>query len=280
MGWFAFALIAAVGFSIYSVLIRITLQDQGDAKIFALLSDLTVALFVLAVSLFDRVFIRLDVRGILLVLAASGLYAGASVLFIWGHQLEEVSRVSLARQLTTVWIFIGGVVILGEALTVPKVAGLMLIIAGGALALGMAQGMKVSKGHLLVLVGTILGGTSSIIGKTIVEDMLSPALYISSTSLLAALWLFIAFPDQNRRIMEEKRVQTWRVPAVGFSLGSTLFLLMKAYQTGDASRVGPIYASSLILTVIAGIIILKEHERIGMKLLGTAITFGGVLLLR
>lgn len=280
MGWFTYALIAAVGFSIYSVLIRITLKAHGDAKIFALLSDLTVALFVLAVSVFDRVFIRLDVRSTLLVLAASGLYAGASVLFIWGRQLEEVSRVSLARQLTTVWIFIGGVAVLGEALTIPKLAGLCLIIAGGILALGIAQGMNLSKGLVLVLVGTILGGTSSIIGKTIVEETLSPTLYISSTSLLAALWLYIVFPDQNRRIMEELRIQTWRIPAVGITLGSSLFLLMKAYQSGDVSRVGPVYASSLILTVVAGIVVLKERDRIGMKLLGTAITFGGVLLLR
>lgn len=73
MGWFTYALIAAFGFSIYSVLIRITLKDHGDAKIFALLSDLTVALFVLAMCVFDRVFIQLDVRSTLLVLAASGL---------------------------------------------------------------------------------------------------------------------------------------------------------------------------------------------------------------
>lgn len=55
---------------------------------------------------------------------------------------------------------------------------------------------------------------------------------------------------------------------------------MRAYQSGDASRVGPVYASSLILTVVTGIVVLKERDRIGMKLLGTAITFGGVLLLR
>lgn len=280
MGWFTYALLATVGFSIYSVLIRITLKDRGDAKIFALLSDLTVALFVMAVSLFDQTFINLDARGLLLVLAASGLYAGASVLFIWGRQLEEVSRVSLARQLTTVWIFIGGVVVLGEALTISKVAGLGLIVAGGMVALGIAQGLKLSKGLALVLIGTVIGGASSVIGKTLVEDTLSPTFYISSTSALAALWLYIVFPDPNRRIGEELRIQTWRVPAVGITLGTTLFLLMKAYQAGDASRVGPVYASSLILTVIAGIVVLKERDRIAMKLVGTAITFAGVLLLR
>ena len=280
MGWFAYALVAAVGFSLYSVLIRVALKDHGDAKIFALLSDLTVAIFLLLVSPFDRTFVKLGLQGTLLILVASGLYAGASVLFIWGRQLEEVSRVSLARQLTTVWIFIGGVVVLGETLTLPKIVGLGLIIAGGVLALGISHGLNLSKGLVLVLIGTVIGGSSSLIGKVIVEETLSPALYISSTSLLAALWLFIAFPKRNSRIREELRIQSWRIPVVGMTLGATLFLLMKAYQVGEASRVGPVYASSLILTVAAGIIVLKERDRLSMKLLGTAIAFTGVLLLR
>ncbi len=280
MGWFGYAVLAAVGFSIYSVLIRIALKDRGDAKIFALLSDLTVALFLLAISPLDDTFVHLDLRHALLVFAASGLYAGASVLFIWGRQLEEVSRVSLARQLTTVWIFLGGVVVLGEIFTLTKGMGLALILTGGFVALGFEQGLTISKGLALVLAGTVVGGASSIIGKTIVEDNLSPALYVGTTSLLAALWLFIAFPDRNARIIEEIRIQRWRIPAVSITLGLSVFLLMKAYQSGEASRVGPVYASSLILTVIAGIVVLRERERLSLKLLGTAIAFAGVMLLR
>lgn len=265
MSWFTFALIAAVGFAGYSILVRIFLKDGGDAQIFALLSDLAVAVVMLALLPFDRLFVALGLRDVGLIVVASGLYAASSLLFFWGRQLEEVSKVSLVRQLVTIWIFLGGVLVLGEPFSIAKGLGVLLIIGGAVLAVWEGSGFGLSRGLGLVLAGTLTASTSSLIGKTIVEETLSPTLYLGLISALAALWLFIGLPNRIERIAKEWRFHWSRVLIVGGVLGVTVFLLFKAYQIGQASRVGPVYGFSLVLSVLGGILLLGEREHVRLK---------------
>ena len=67
---------------------------------------------------------------------------------------------------------------------------------------------------------------------------------------------------------------------VGLFLGLSIFFLYKGYQVGQASRVGPVYGSSLLITVLAGIVVLGERERVVQKIAGAVVAFGGVILLR
>jgi uncharacterized membrane protein len=49
---------------------------------------------------------------------------------------------------------------------------------------------------------------------------------------------------------------------------------------GEISQVGPILQSSMILTVLIGIIFLNEKERLIQKLISAVLMFVGVVLLR
>lgn len=66
--------------------------------------------------------------------------------------------------------------------------------------------------------------------------------------------------------------------AIGLSIASVLFFMF-ALRIGEASKVNAVYQGMLILSVLAGIIFLKERENLGKKIIGTTITVIGVVLL-
>src|SRR3712207_5088894 len=219
MDWFWYALLGAVSFSVYSLLVRQFLKDRGDAQIFALLSDFATALVLFALTPFDRVFVRLGLADGLLVLLASGLLAAASALFIWGRQLEEVSRAEIVRQTMIVWAFLGGVLLLAERFSPAKALGAALVLLGSAVAFWRRDQVALTKGLLLILAGAVLAGGNSLINRVIVKDHLSPTLYSGATFLLASLWLLLALPDIARRMVSELRLQRARVAAVALPSG-------------------------------------------------------------
>lgn len=280
MSWFAWAVFAAINFTIYSLVIRTFLRDHGDAKIFAALSDLTLAMFLLSIAIFvDPMF---DVRWthIGLALVASVLYASSSLLLIWGRQLEEVSRISIARQTTTIVLFTGGVFVLDEPFSLPKLLGVALIVAGTIVAFVERGHLQLSKGMGVAVAGSIIAAASSLIGKTIVDDNISPALYVGLVSLLASLWLTIGLPNSIPRMVSEIRTQSYRLLIVSAFLGLSIYSVFRAYQDGEASRVGPVYGTAIIMSVLAGIVFLNERSRIGQKIAGAILAFSGVIALR
>ena len=55
---------------------------------------------------------------------------------------------------------------------------------------------------------------------------------------------------------------------------------MKAFQAGEASLVTPVYNSSPMFSVLAGILFLKERDQLWPKLGGVALASLGIVLLR
>lgn len=280
MTWFYYALLAAVIFTIYSLLIRIYLQDHGDALIFALLTNIVLGCTLLSFAMLGGWYLHLSDSRILLILLASVLVAAASALITWGRQLEEVSRVSVARQSVVIWIFAGGIMLLGEPFSVMKAAGVLLIMAGTLIAFWERGHFTASMGVLLVLGGSALAGGAGLIAKSMVESNVSPALYAAIISLLAGLWLFAALPRRLERVRAEVRLQHWRLGVAGGCLALTNFFLFRGYQVGEASRVAPIYSTSLIFTVLLGVVLLGERDNLRQKIGGAVIALTGVAILR
>ena len=117
----------------------------------------------------------------------------------------------------------------------------------------------------------------------IVLKSLTP--YGSAPVIMVALSLpsFFLFPlvmknPKQRIIKTLKTNMPLKLLAFVFNLVAT-YLLVIALQKGPASVVNAIYQGMLILSVIAGIILLKERHDVFKKILGATITIVGLILL-
>lgn len=279
MDWFTYALIASVTFSVYSVLIRKLLIGKGEPKIFTILSNFAVATALGVIALFSEFFINLTLLDISLMILTSVFFAIASTLFIYGRQKEEVGVVSIVRETSVIWIFLIGVFVFGEGVSLTKVLGMGLIISGTVLALWKKHFFSFSKGVTVLFLATLSMSIASSISKVFVVDKLSPAAYNMVLFYLASLWIFLFTKDRRNRIKHEIQIYSWKLPVVSSILALSIFLLNKGFQVGEISFVFPVYSSYVIFTILAGIVFLNEKSHMKRKIVGSFIALLGIVLI-
>lgn len=97
---------------------------------------------------------------------------------------------------------------------------------------------------------------------------------------LPSVLLFPFFmKNSKQRLTTLFRGNIWlKAFAASFNLlGLLLFTL--ALRHGDVSKITAVYQGMMIVSVLAGIILLKERQNIGKKIFGSLITIAGVVLL-
>ena len=73
---------------------------------------------------------------------------------------------------------------------------------------------------------------------------------------------------------------SWRLPVLAVVSVAGYYSILKTFQFAEASAAVPVIFSSTILTVLGGILVLKEEGNIPQKLFGAAFVIAGVLLLQ
>ncbi len=280
MTWFWFALLSAVCFSTFSVLVRLTLKDQGDAKAFAPIANAIVGLLLLGIALFEETFFRPQFWDYILLVISSIALAGASYLIIWARQITPVSQISLVQQLAMVWTFIGGIWLLSETLNGFKVLSMCLIVLGNGIVFLRGSHLAIGTGITLGFFATFLITINALISKSLVVHTISPALYSGIAQVAAAVLITVALPDSLHREYEELKTQPWQIGTVSVFMAGTIYFLMRAYQVGEASQVTPVRSSAVLLSVLAGIVFLKERASVWRKIVGASVVFLGAFLLQ
>lgn len=85
--------------------------------------------------------------------------------------------------------------------------------------------------------------------------------------------------DSKKRLLEgSKKNLAPKIIAILASMGAGYFFVL-ALNTGEVSKVNAIYQGMMVTGVLTGIIFLKERGDILRKLIGTAVTVMGVILL-
>lgn len=280
MDWFLFAIGAAFSFSIYSVLIRFVLKNGGDSKVFAALLNGTIGVSLLVYSLLTNTRVDLSLIVVSLLLTASVFFAFSSTMLTTARQAEEVSRVSIVRQAALIWIFIGGVFLFGEEVTIQSIGGLLLLLLGNILVLWENNRFRWSNGLWLVLFATFFAGGDALISKYVTTNYISPSLFIGIVNSLAAVWIMLVIPNSIARLKNEIRLHTYKPFLVALFMGGSFLLVLHGYQVGPISKVYPVFSISIVLSVLAAMVVLKERTAIHLKLLGSVIALCGIILLR
>ncbi len=85
--------------------------------------------------------------------------------------------------------------------------------------------------------------------------------------------------DGIKRVFKTFRINLAGKILAGLVASSSTFLLAKAIELGPVSIVTALYQGMMIVSVLAGIIFLKEREGALRKIAGSFIALAGVLLL-
>ena len=282
MDWFTLALISMVSLSLANIFQRVLMKDNNsDPFAYGIVFQFLAAIFIGIFAVING-FVMPPLKEVGIYLLFTGiLYAGFVLFILKAYQTSQASEVTLVMTSRVIWTVLGAVLLLGETLTITKLIGISIII--GAIIFVFYEGKKIkySKGIQYALLA------AACFGLGFVNDafILQKAEAISYTAIAFALPGIMLLLYKPSAILKLKAFANMKLLGKMMLLSifqSTAALTIYfAYQKGgDASQLGPMGLSVVILTIILAAIFLGERNNVIKKVIAAILVMIGVYLLR
>lgn len=282
MTWFYLALTSAFIFAAQELLMRVLSVQTGSPRLFSLVFNLWGTVFSAALFVIERgsfaPLTALSITQYLWIAAALLLYGIYERSQFFARQGQDAATFTVIMRINTVVGFFGAIAFLGEPLTLAKAAGVTMVILASLLLVFHNPHFKFSKSFFYTLLCAVALGMVGFVDKP-ASAPVPPTLY---SFLVWCLPLgIIAFPGVSRKdLIKEMRIGGWKVALAAILNVVGYVIYINALSMSDASRVNPITATYSILTVLGGVVLLRERDHYGRKILAGLIACIGVILLK
>ena len=201
----------------------------------------------------------------LLFLFLSGLASGASWLcYFKALQLGDINKVVPIDKSSTILTILLAFLFLHEAVSLPKIIGVVLIAIGTFLMIekrDVNPGQAKGKGWLLYAVGAaVFASLTSILGKvgiSGVESNLGTA--IRTVVVLAMSWVMVFATGKQKTVRNIPKKELGFICLSGLATGASWLCYYRALQDGLASVVVPIDKLSILVTILFSYLVFRER---------------------
>ncbi len=273
--WIILAILGGIGSNIYNFLTRYVLKDGDDVMAFAWLFEVIRFLIFGATIFFEPpLSITPKTIGLFVLIGAVELVS----IYVWMkmHSYAQLSISSILIRLRLVIIPIFAFFFLHEILHAGEYIGILILFIGIMIA-GAPHKLTYDKGVRYAYVFSIVGALLAVVMKA-ASGVLSPAMIMFAMSVPSTLFLPMMVKNHKPRLMALLNKNFPHKVMMSLVNAGSFYLYTFALALGAVSVVQSIYQSMMIVSVLAGIVLLKEREDIVRKLLGTAITIVGILI--
>jgi len=274
--WLIFVLLGGFANIGYSFISRKSLKDSDDALLYSCWFSILRTIPLIPILFIDYQFLPSFKNIFFLILL--GLINTVNIfLFMRMHSRTELSISTIVLRLRTIWVPLLAFVFLGERLIANEYLGIVFLFMA-AILIASPKRLIFDKSVNTVFIFSINTSIVTIILKQLAPNN-SPTVTALAMSLIPALILPFVVNGNGKNIFHN-----WR-SKLRSRLGIALFSLISLYsfifalKFGEVSKVNALFQSMSMLTVIIGIVVLKERKLLAKKLIGTALAVIGVLLL-
>ena len=282
MAWQILALAAVSMFTTLNLIQRVlaveSKNERATAVAFNLAAGLIATIFFLVTQSYKDFTLPTDYRAYIAMLSAVFFYAMFERGRFHAARLLEASVLTTVMNVSAVIAFIGSIFLYSEEVTSNKLLGSLFILCALLIVSWNRTPTRASKKGIInaLIVGTMLG-----LGWML--DKLG-AQYFNPQTYSIIVWTFpiiliylphVSFAD----IKTEFVTASWRLWLIALLNVVAYFLMLKSLDIADATSVIPLMQTSTLFTILLGIIILKERDRIFTKILAGILAICGVYLL-
>ncbi len=274
--WLLLSIFAGLSSDIYNFLNRKVLKNENDASSYAWWYEVTkVIIFIVALPFFYYFTVNLENILLLLIL---GLVEFISVyVFMKMHAYIEISISSIVAKLRLVWTPIIAFLILHEALKNSEYVGIFVIFLGLIITVSPRK-IIFDKGIKFALLSSMIVPVISVLLKR-TSDFSSTSIQMVFMGLPAVFLFPVITKNWKTRVINIYKKSFREIFIATIFNCSAMALLILAFKVGSVGKVASVYQSMTIISVIAGILLLKERENVAKKLIGAAVTTIGIMLL-
>lgn len=278
--WLIFTLLAVASTTVLATLMKLFLVRSESPRAFSAVFNIFGAFVAVTLTLFmGGISTNIDLKTFIL-LVCSGVGYGVFQRYqftVRKHVQASVLQTFIAP--TGIAGYLLAIVWLHEPLTYQRVVGYALILTATFFVIKKPKAAKIEKSVYALLV-LIIGVALSISGT--IDRQVSP--HFSVISYTAIIWIFQALgtvlPSISiKSLKDEIQKQKWRIPLLACINLMATFLLISAIRLAPVTQVQPILSSNTITIALAGIIFLKEHDRLWLKLAAASLAALGLVLI-
>jgi drug/metabolite transporter (DMT)-like permease len=278
MLWFVYSFLTAILNTVFSLLSRTLSIKSENPRAFSVIFSLFSALFSLIFLIVEPLYFKhLTFVIILLTILSSVCYAIQNRTQFYASKYLEASSLTIIRQLSPVIGFLAALVFLRENVTLLKLIAVSFILIGNVIAVYKNTSLRFNKGLFFALAGTFAIGIVFVVDKKASANYSLPV-YSSMIYLLTGIYNYLLPKLSYRTLKIEFTKAKWKIALLALINVISYYFLLSAFRLAKASVVIPITASSTVLTVIAGMLILKERSRPYQKIVAVSFIFIGIIL--
>jgi transporter family protein len=275
--WLIFAILSFTSVGIMNTIHRFICREH-DWLAYSFVEGLVATMFFLPLAATNFILPTNELGFYVLALGVL-LWTLSAVVTFKSFQLVEASARSPLKQTQIIFILILSYFLLGEVLTFSKVAGSLLIFIG-VVFLSYEKGktrFKFDMGFKLTLLSALIAAVVSLVDKVSLSYW-SPTSYSFIVYLFPSLILGV-FVRKRKGLVKMIKARYLFIALAGFLEFSYFITRLTAFSLTDLSIVSPILRLSTLVTVVLGIVLLKERQRIGEKLFSAILMIVGAIII-
>lgn len=210
---------------------------------------------------------------------ACAFFALSDRMYTASYKELDVSVYSILSQLSTIFIFLFGIIFFREEVVFKRVIGALLILIANVFVLYKKKRIVWNKYYLY----NIIANLSFAIGMSFnigISDLFNLPFYIAITLCSSSILIFFFEHIKFKDVIDEYRNGNKKaIIIVSLLDGITSLFLLRAYKLGSVTLVAPLCSLKTVLNVIVARLFLRENDLILKKIIAALIIIIGIILI-
>lgn len=264
--------IAAVSVAILDALFRYSMQKKIRVTAIAWYNFVVAGLLILLVNpLPSLAGITFPVVGFLLL--SSTLWALQSITDIKAFEGLSLSVNAILGAAGVVLINAAGLYLFNESASLLQISGICVIISSMLIGVNFRKVGEL-KGSCLRAVSVLAGALALVIDKHLMT-LVSPQLVLVSGYLLPAALMSALYSSELRSLGSELRAHPIVMHLMPILYAAIGYCLIYSIGLGDLWETISLYQLKIVFSFVIGFSLLKERERLAVRLCAAALTLAG-----
>lgn len=274
--WVILALLAGLGSNVINFISRYILKDEGDSTAWAWTFEFLRLVIFIPFAFFDYKLI-LNLKSLSILISVGLTEFVAVYLYMKMHRYTHLSISTIISRTRLIWVPIIAFLFFGEKLTNLEYFGIIILFLGLSITVAPHK-LFFDKGAIYANLAALMIALNTVILKPATAFASTPIIMIFF-SLPSVILFPLLMKNPKERLIHQNLDK--KIPKLLGTVANVvaLYLLVAALSMGEVSKVNGLYQGMLVVSVLAGIILLKERQDISRKLIGTAVTLIGIILL-
>ncbi len=285
MNWLIFSLLSIIFRAFFSIALKIQSNQARVSPItHSVLLTSVGALFAVIISPFAGRISLKEISGVWLLTTVMIIsQVIGNILYFKGLEKLDAGTTQIALSSILIWSTILSVIFLNSNFSLIQITGIILLMLAIFVAQYRKNGKKLTSHIVYILLSAVVFSVFQVT-TALLADAMSTATYLFISYLGAMILTLVVYykkiADDFETIKKNSFVIGRNAVFVGGTSISFLLFLYYAFQTApDKGVVSVMQTSQVVLTVIFGVIFLKEYDGIKQKILaGMIAVIAGILI--